>query len=74
MQSKGGIVQLSAVVQTTDFAPMGVTWAVTSGDATVSNSGLVKLGESATGGVEITATSVYDNTKSDTCTITVVLS
>lgn len=66
-----GIVQLSAVVQTTDFAPKGVTWSVTSGDATVSDSGLVKLGESATGEVVVTATSVYDNTKSDTCTITV---
>lgn len=66
-----GIVQLSAVVQTTDFAPKGVTWTVTSGDATVSDSGLVKLGESAAGEVVVTATSVYDNTKSDTCTITV---
>lgn len=69
--SANGIVQLSAVVQTVDFAPKGVTWAVTSGDATVSDSGLVKLGESATGKVEVTATSVYDNTKSDTCAITV---
>ena len=70
--SAGGVVQLSAVVQTTDFAPMGVTWTVTSGeDVTVSDSGLVKLGASASGEVVVTATSVYDTTKSDTCTITV---
>ena len=70
--SAGGVVQLSAVVQTTDFAPMGVTWTVTSGeDVTVSDSGLVKLGDSASGEVVVTATSVYDTTKSDTCTITV---
>lgn len=70
--SAGGVVQLSAVVQTTDFAPMGVTWTVTSGeDVTVSDSGLVKLGTSASGEVVVTATSVYDHSKSDTCTITV---
>ena len=70
--SAGGVVQLSAVVQTTDFAPMGVTWTVTSGEnVTVSDSGLVKLGASASGEVVVTATSVYDPTKTDTCTITV---
>ena len=70
--SAGGVVQLSAVVQTTDFAPMGVTWSVTSGtDVTVSDSGLVKLGTNATGEVVVTATSVYDSTKADSCTITV---
>lgn len=71
--SAGQKVQLSAVVHTTDFAPQSVVWRLTSGDkVTVTQSGLVIIGSDATGEIVVTATSVYDNTKSDSATITVV--
>lgn len=71
--SAGQKVQLSAVVHTTDFAPQSVVWTLTSGDkVTVTQSGLVIIGSDATGEIVVTATSVYDNTKSDSATITVV--
>ena len=71
--SAGQKVQLSAVVHTTDFAPQSVVWSLTSGDkVTVTQSGLVIIGSDATGEIVVTATSVYDNTKSDSATITVV--
>lgn len=71
--SAGQKVQLSAVVHTTDFAPQSVVWTLTSGDkVTVTQSGLVIIGSDATGEIVVTATSVYDNTKYDSATITVV--
>lgn len=71
--SAGQKVQLSAVVGTEGFAPQSVVWTLTSGDkATVTQSGLVIIGSEAKGEIVVTATSVYDNTKSDTATITVV--
>lgn len=71
--SAGQKVQLSAVVHTTDFAPQSVVWTLTSGDkVTVTQSGLVIIGSDATGEIVVTATSVYDNTKSASATITVV--
>lgn len=70
--SAGQRVQLSAVVQTTDFAPQSVVWGVTSGDnVTVNQSGAVDIGAEASGEITITATSVYDNSKSGTATLTV---
>ena len=70
----GGTVQLSATVVTTGFAPQGVTWS--SADetiATVNADGLVTVLSDATtsDAVVITATSTYDDTVSDTATITV---
>lgn len=71
--SAGQRVQLSAVVQTTDFAPQSVVWSVTSGEnVKVNQSGVVDIGTNAVGEIVVTATSVYDNTKSDSATITVV--
>ena len=70
--STGQKVQLSAVVQTTDFAPQAVTWSVTSGEnVTVNQSGVVTIGADASGKIVITATSVYDSEKSGTATLTV---
>ena len=70
--SAGQKVQLSAVVQTTDFAPHSVTWSVTSGEnVSVSQSGAVTIGADASGEIVITATSVYDSTKSGSATLTV---
>lgn len=70
--SAGQKVQLSAVVQTTDFAPQGVVWSVTSGEnVTVNQSGAVDIGTGASGQIVITATSVYDSSKSGSATLTV---
>lgn len=70
--SAGQKVQLSAVVKTADFAPQAVTWSVTSGEnVTVNQSGVVTIGAEASGKIVITATSVYDNEKTGTATLTV---
>lgn len=70
--SAGQKVQLSAVVQTTEFAPQSVTWSVTSGEnVTVNQSGLVTIGTNASGEVVITATSTYDHEKTGTATLTI---
>lgn len=80
--SAGLTVQLTPVVETTGFANKAVTYEVTkAGGAvtpvTVTNTGLVTIpsdfhstGEAPQ--VEITATSVYDNTKTGRATITVL--
>ena len=70
--SAGQKVQLSAVVQTTDFAPQAVTWSVTSGEnVTVNQSGVVTIGADATGKITVKATSIYDTTKSGSATLTI---
>lgn len=70
--SAGQKVQLSAVVQTTEFAPQSVTWSVTSGEnVTVNQSGLVTIGTGASGEAVITATSTYDHEKTGTATLTI---
>lgn len=67
----GSTIQLSAEVVSTNFAPKTVTWSSSSENVTVNSSGLVTIGNGATGPVTITATSTYDSSKSGTCTITV---
>lgn len=69
----GQTISLSAVVQTEYFAPQTVNWSSNTEGVTVSKGGLVTIGAdvSANTVVTITATSVYDNTKSGTSTITV---
>ena len=70
--SAGQKIQLSAVVQTTDFAPQAVKWSITSGEnATISASGMLSIGDGASGEIVVTATSVFDSEKSGTATITV---
>ena len=73
--SPGGIVQLSAAVTTTNFAPESVTWSLTAGVdyATISASGVVNVTANAPNETVITAkaTSTFDSTKSDTANITV---
>jgi hypothetical protein len=70
--SAGQKVQLSAVVQTTDFAPQAVTWSVSSGEnVTVNQSGVVTIGANASGEIVITATSVYDSEETGSATLTV---
>lgn len=69
----GQTISLSAVVQTEYFAPQSVNWTSNTEGVTVSKGGLVTIGAdvSPSTQVTITATSVYDNEKSGTSTITV---
>lgn len=69
----GQNISLSAVVQTEYFAPQSVNWTSNTEGVTVSKGGLVTIGAGVSAGtsVTITATSVYDNEKSGTSTITV---
>lgn len=69
--TKGQTLQLSATVETSNFAPQTVNWTSDSDNATVDVRGKVTLSDSATGTINITATSTFDNTKSAQCTITV---
>ena len=69
--TKGQTLQLSATVETSNFAPQTVNWTSDSENATVDVRGKVTLSDSATGTIHITATSTFDNTKSAQCTITV---
>lgn len=71
--SAGQSVQLSATVVTEYFAPQTANWTTSSDDATVDVFGNVLISEDATSGTEITvtATSAFDDTVNDTCTITV---
>jgi hypothetical protein len=69
----GQTISLSAVVQTEYFAPQSVNWTSDTEGVTVSKGGLVTIGAdvSLDTSVTITATSVYNNEKSGTSTITV---
>lgn len=71
--SQGQSIQLSVKVDTTNFASQAVNWSVDNENVTVSKSGFVTLGETVSKGtvITVTATSVYDNTKTGTATITV---
>ena len=74
--SKGQELQLSAVVVTTGFANKAVYWSVDedayAAGIRISNDGklIVPSGESVAS-VTVTATSIYDNSKTGTATITV---
>lgn len=70
---KGQVVQLTATVVTTGFAPQTVTWSTDATDITVDSTGLVTIPVDATTGTKtITATSTYDNSKKATSVITVI--
>ena len=69
--SKGQSLQLIATVETENFAPQTVTWTSDNEHAKVDSRGKVTLDDSATGTINITATSVYDSEKTGKCAITV---
>ena len=69
--SAGQSLQLTATVETENFAPKSVTWSSDSDKATVDVRGKVTLLEGATGTITITAKSTYDPSKTGTCAITV---
>lgn len=67
-----GTLQCYAVVDAIGTSATTVRWSTSdTTNSSVSESGLVTLGAGATGTITITATSTVDNTKSDSCTITV---
>lgn len=70
----GQNVQLTASVVTTGYAPQDVKWSVTgnvSAGTTVDCNGLVHIAaDESAESITVTATSCYDNGKSDTATIT----
>lgn len=70
----GQVVNLTATVVTANFAPQTVNWSVDDATlATVDQYGKVVISPDATTSDEIvvTATSTFDSTKSDSCTITI---
>ena len=73
----GQDLQLSAAVVTTGFANKAVVWSVDETSATagvtITQSGVLKVPANATSKskITVTATSVYDSTKTNTATITV---
>ncbi len=71
--SAGQSVQLNASVVTTGFANKAVTWSSNNENVKVSSTGLVTVPSDVASetSITITATSVYDNTKTGTATITV---
>lgn len=75
--TKGQSLQLNATVETTGFANKAVQWSVDSTSegqkVTISDTGKLFVPTGITGVAEITvtATSIYDNTKTGTATITV---
>lgn len=71
--TKGSVQQFTANVVTTGFAPKSVRWSVPDGTvSTISPEGvlIVSPNETATS-IVVTATSLYDGTKSGTSTVTV---
>lgn len=79
--SAGLLLQLSATVETTGFANKAVTWSITkgaqNGKATINENGHLKIasdydvsGESPQ--IEVTATSIFDNTKKGIASVTVL--
>lgn len=70
--SVGQKIQLSATVVTEHFASQAVNWSVSDPTkATVNMSGAVTILTGATGTITVTATSVYDETKTGTATLTI---
>lgn len=72
--SAGQQIKLSAEVVTANFAPQTVVWSVAEGDpATVDIYGTVTIDTDAVAEdtITVTATSTFNGTKSDSCTITV---
>ena len=69
--TKGQSIQLNATVETDNFAPQSVTWSSDSDNATVDASGKVTLASTASGTINITAKSTYDQSKTGACVITV---
>lgn len=64
-------VQFTANVATTGYAPKDVVWSTTSDTATIDDKGMLTIPATTTTTFTVTATSVYDGTKSGNATVTV---
>lgn len=70
--NKGSQLQLTGTVATTGLATKGVTWSINSDVSSISPQGLLSVSATETAAtITVTATSLYDPTKSGTATITV---
>lgn len=70
--NKGNMLQLNAVVKTTNFAPTSVVWTVNGVNSTVDANGLLSVGAGeTTETLTVTATSTFDDSKRGTANITV---
>lgn len=70
----GGQVVLSAVVETENFASQAVKWSISDSEkAEITFGGILHVDRNATAGdkITVTATSVYDPTKTATATVTI---
>lgn len=67
----GGQINLSVNVETDNFAEKSVNWTSDNENVTVDASGHVVVRSGATGTATVTATSVFDPTKSGKCVITI---
>ena len=67
----GTTFNVTATVDTTGFADKSLKWTSDNAKVTVTNAGIVTIGQGATGTATITATSVADDTKYGTCTVTI---
>lgn len=69
--SAGSSLALTTVVEVTGYAPQTVTYESNNDDVTITEGGVVQIGSDVSGTVVITVTSTYDETKTDTVTLTV---
>lgn len=67
----GSTLQLSVNVEVENFAPQTVSWQSDNENVNVSQAGFVQVGAGAIGTARITATSLYDSSKSGTATLTI---
>ena len=69
--SQGQSVKFTATVATTGFANKAVTWSVRGTGATINESGVLTIATTASAGASftVTATSVFDTTKTGTATV-----
>ena len=69
----GQSVLFGATVVTTNFAPKAINWSINSEKSYIDNSGNLHVGAEETADtITVTATSVFDPTKTGTATVTVV--
>ena len=69
--SAGSSLQLTVTVETTGFAPKTVTYESDTEGVTITEGGVVQIDADVTGTVTITVKSTFDETKTDTVTLTV---
>ena len=69
--SPGQSVNFNAAVVATGMANKAVTWSSSNDKVTIDINGKAQIAADATGSATITATSIYDNTKKGTATLTI---